>query len=389
MLKRRKEKICYISYRRDRSPVLEHFSHFVSHHGYDVTMITLCNPGQESFEIDNGRKIHRISVLNNIATTKRLNKLRFVSKVIAFLNRNDFSIIHMDTNCPYFILLKIFTLNNSKFVYHILTYPLSTSHLRSLKKMLASSIQCLFMDKTIVQSEELREHWIGIRNLRKTVVIPVGFNNELFHPIDRAKKFELKDKLRIQKNCTVLVYCGAIAKLRHIDRMIEAFKKVHTIFEDLKLLMIGDGDALAEMKALARSLHVDTSIVFTGRTRHVNVVDYIAMADIGISYIPINENYHYNPPLKTFEYLACGLPTIATRTESNSRIIKDGFNGILVNDTPDELAACIINLLRDKKRQALLRGNARKSIMAFDFEHITENALIPLYMSLLRTNVSS
>ena len=107
------------------------------------------------------------------------------------------------------------------------------------------------------------------------------------------------------------------------------------------------------------------------------------MADIGISYIPINENYHYNPPLKTFEYLACGLPTIATRTESNCRIIKDGFNGLLINDTPDDVSNSLITLLRDKKKQSWLRENARKSIMAFDFEYITRSSLVPLYESLL------
>jgi hypothetical protein len=46
----------------------------------------------------------------------------------------------------------------------------------------------------------------------------------------------------------------------------------------------------------------------------------------------------------------------------------------------------IISLLKDKNKQALLRENARKSIMAFDFEHLTKTRLIPLYESLLGVN---
>lgn len=153
-----------------------------------------------------------------------------------------------------------------------------------------------------------------------------------------------------------------------------------------KAVGVKDGNDLDEIKALARSLQIEKSIIFTGRIPHDEVVNYIGMADIGISYIPINENYNYNPPLKTFEYLACGLPTIATRTESNCRIIKDGFNGILVDDTPEDVETSIINLVKDKNKQAFLRKNARKSIMAFDFEHLARNCLVPLYEELLRVN---
>ena len=108
---------------------------------------------------------------------------------------------------------------------------------------------------------------------------------------------------------------------------------------------------------------------FIHQNRHLAGKGFIGIADLGISYIPINENFNYNPPLKTFEYLACGLPLIATRTVSNCRIIKNGFNGILINDTPDDISNSIINLLQDKKMQAVLKKNARKSIMDFDFEY--------------------
>ena len=177
-----------------------------------------------------------------------------------------------------------------------------------------------------------------------------------------------------------------MSKLRQLNRLLEAFRQVNKTFPDVKLLMIGDGDALEDLQKFAATLRISENTVFTGRVPPHEVVNYIGIGDIGISYIPINENYNYNPPLKTFEYLACGLPTIATITESNRRIIKDGFNGILVNDTPEDIATAIVDLLKDEKKQVRLAGNARKSIMSNDFEHITKTALIPLYRSLLSIN---
>ena len=384
MGKSAKPKICYICYLRHPETNLEHYSRAVADNGFDVTILATSDTGQETFDILNRRKIYRIPLKGE--HKKRKTLLSFILKAVKFLNKHDFSIVYIHSSCAYFSLIKILTSNRAKFIYHTTSYPISSSHLRAVKRMIFLFAESLFMDRVIVQSEELKEKLIGIRNLKRTEVVPVGFNRKFFYPIGENEKRMMRSSLNIHKNHPVLVYCGVIAKMRQLDRLIEAFERVHQIYGASKLLMIGDGNALDEIKALDRSLQIEKSIIFTGRIPHDKVVNYIAMADIAVSYIPINENYHYNPPLKTFEYLACGLPTIATRTVSNCKIITDGFNGILVDDTPEAVAMAIISLLKDKNKQAFLRKNARKSIMAFDFEHLTKTRLIPLYEELLRVN---
>ncbi|OEU47571.1 MAG: hypothetical protein BA866_04215 [Desulfobulbaceae bacterium S5133MH15] len=375
------KKICYICYRRFPDTNFQHYSKAVSDNGYHVTVVSFLDTGQEVFEILDGRKIYRIPLPSNRG--KRSSMFTFILHVVKFVNRHDFSIVHIHHTCAYFSLIRMLASNGAKFVYHTTSYPISNTRLQAQKDMIITFIQSLLMDKIIVQSEELKEKLIGIRGLKRTEVIPVGFNRKILYPIAENEKRRLRNLLNIHKNGPVLVYCGVIAKLRQLDRLMEAFKKVQTIFEDVKLVMIGDGNALEEIKTLASSLQIEKNMIFTGRIPHHEVVNYIGIGDIGISYIPINENYHYNPPLKTFEYLACGLPTVATRTVSNCKIIKHDFNGILCNDSPEDVLMSIVNLLRDKDKQTLLRKNARKSIMAFDFEHITKTKLIPLYESLL------
>jgi glycosyltransferase involved in cell wall biosynthesis len=381
MGKSAKPKICYICYLRHPETNLEHYSRAIADNGFDVTILATSDTDQEAFEVLDGRKICKIPLKGE--RKKRRTRLSFILKVVTFLNKHDFSIVHIHSSCAYFSLIKILTSNRAKFIYHTTSYPISSSYLKAVRRMIFLFAESLFMGRVIVQSEELREKLIGIRNLKRTEVVPVGFNRKFFYPIGENEKRMMRSSLNIHKNHPVLVYCGVIAKLRQLDRLIMAFEKVYKIYEDVKLLMVGDGNDLDEIKALARSLQIEKSIIFTGRIPHDQVVNYIGMADIGISYIPINENYHYNPPLKTFEYLACGLPTIATRTVSNCKIIIDGFNGILVNDTPEYVAMSIISLLKDKNKQAFLRKNARKSIMAFDFGHLARSSLIPLYKSLL------
>lgn len=379
-----KKKICYICYRNSPETNFEHLSKAVSENGYDVTIISLSEIGQQISELLDGRKIHRIPI--PASRLKRKSIFSFISKTVEILNSHDFSIVHIDSSCPYFSLIKILTSNDAKFIYHVISHPISHSHLQAvkrMKRMFIIFIQSLFMDKIIVQSEELKEKLIGIRTLKRTKVVPVGFNKKVLYPIGKTEKRRLRNSCNIPENDLVLVYCGVISQFRQLDKLITAFRKVHEVVQNVKLLMVGDGDALEEVKTLARSLQIQESIIFTGRIRHDKVVNYIAMADIGISYVPINENYNYNPPLKTFEYLACGLPTIATRTESNCRIINDGYNGLLVCDDPKSLACAIITLLGNSVRLELFRTVSRRSIMDFDFEHITKSKLIPVYERLL------
>ena len=387
MTKHSKKNICYICYRRFPDTNFENYSQAVSESGYDVTIISYQDKDQKASETRDNRKIMRIPLHEH--SSKRKRALIFILKIVEILNKNHFSIVHIHHTCPYFFLAKILTLRKAKYIYHTTSYPISTTRSMKYKQMLKNFVQCLFMDKIIIQSEELRLKLIGIRSLKKTEVVPVGFNKNCYYPFDKIQKNQFRKLLNIHEDHSLLVYCGIIAYLRQLDRLLEGFRKIQKIFPDVKLLMVGDGNALEDLKELAVALGVSKSVVFTGRVPNHEVVNYIAIADIGISYIPINENFNYNPPLKTFEYLACGLPTIATKTESNSKIITDGFNGILVDDTPDDLADRIIKLLTDKGLQKHLSQNARNGIMEFDFGYITQNKLIPLYEELLQTGLNN
>lgn len=386
MIEQPKKNICYICYRRFPDTNFEHYSKAVSDNGYDVTIVAYLADGQQISEFRDKRKIVRIPLSKNPFTRK--SRIVFIYKVIKFLKRHQFSIIHIHHTCTFFGFIKILLLfrRNLKFVYHITSHPLTDTKFSAQRQMLKDFLQCLLMDRVIVQSEELKEKLIGIRILSRSHVVPVGFSNKYFYPIEDNLKNKIRQRLHVKANEILLVYCGAIGKNRHLSRLLEAFAIVHKKLQNSKLLMIGDGNTLSEIKDLACRLHLSNNTIFTGKVPHQEVVKYLGIADIAVSYVPINENYNYNPPLKTFEYLACGLPTVATMTESNRRIIRNGYNGILVEDTPETLSKSILALCRDKERLLFLRKKSRVSINDFDFEYITKTRLVPIYESLLAAN---
>jgi len=54
--------------------------------------------------------------------------------------------------------------------------------------------------------------------------------------------------------------------------------------------------------------------------------------DIGLYPLPDEEWVLGKSGLKALQYMALGIPTVATRIGANSRIIEDGENGFLVSD---------------------------------------------------------
>jgi glycosyltransferase involved in cell wall biosynthesis len=375
--KNKKKRICFVCYRRFPDTNYEHYSKFTCKNGFDVSIISYLDSGQKKYELRDSRKVYRVNLPHK--PEKRISRVVFTCKVINFLKTKKFDIIHIHASCRYFVLLKFFLPKNIKFIIHSTSYPIAKKKIKVIKKFILFSVQAIFLNKIIIQSEELKKKYLGIKSLKKTCVVPIGFNKKIMYPLKKNIKYRLRKILNIAENYSVLIYSGSMDKIRELDKLIFALAILKTFNCDFKMLLVGNGDNLNNIKRLVKKLDLDKSLIFTGRVKHNRMMYYYGLSDIGISFIPINDNFNFNPPLKTFEYLSCGLPTIATSTESNTKIITDGFNGILTSDDPVEISKKIFELTNNKTKQADLTKNAIKSIKAYDFETITKEYLIPIY----------
>ena len=369
--------ICYICYREFPDTNFNQYSYFVAENGHDVTVVSYLLPGQKELEYSSGRRVLRIQLPGDIRS-KRSKKL-FIEKCVQLLRSEDFDIVHIHSSFEYFGFIKLFARVRAKFIYHTTSHPVSLSRIRILKRKGFDFFQSLLMDAIFIQSQELKERLPGIRDLQRTMILPVGYNHRLFHPLSSIERCNIRRVLGINNGRIILVYTGILGKLRRLDRLIKGFAAARSAYKELTLLMVGDGAALTELQVLSKSLGILQDVVFTGQVPHETVVHYLGASDIGLSFVPINESFNYNPPLKTFEYLACGLPVIATRTKSNSKIVTDRFNGVLIDDTAEGLCESIVRLTQETSQLKLMARNACTSVVNFNFEKITKDTLIPAY----------
>ena len=232
-----KTKVCFISYREPFEVVLDNFSKTILHKdNYEVTLLGSKANYSEPYIDENNRKIIKLRLFEGI--NQGMRKFIFALKVIKYLNSNDFSIIHIDISCRYFGLMKLFTKGNKKFVFHILSYPVTNSKITRYKKMFFIYLQCILFDKIIVQSQEIKDRWLGIKKMNRAIVIPVGFNKKQFFPLKNEEKFKIQKILNIPQNVSIIAYSGVISSNRNLENLIYSMLKIHESNKHTRFLFI-------------------------------------------------------------------------------------------------------------------------------------------------------
>jgi glycosyltransferase involved in cell wall biosynthesis len=208
------------------------------------------------------------------------------------------------------------------------------------------------------------------------IILPLGANFRRFHP---GRDVAYRRQLKFSEDALVFIYVGSLHTSRMVYKVIKAFAQVAQSYPKARLLLVGRGDQEHHLRFLVQQQALTEQVVFTGVVPFLEVPHYMRAADVGIAYVPDNVQYKHQPPLKTVEYLASGLPVIATDTPGNRRFVVHGWNGLLVQDNPEDLARGMIQMLNQPYLREQLALVARKSVEKFSYEHIVRECLIPFY----------
>ena len=149
--------------------------------------------------------------------------------------------------------------------------------------------------------------------------------------------------------------------------LIAAAETVVREFPDVRFLFAGNGDRRKSFETEIAGLGLEKHFLFLGRRDDVPQI--LSCCDIGV--LPSQAEGFPNAVL---EYLAAGLPTIASRVGGNVEIIQDGKTGLLVppNDSA-AVAEAILRLLHDPGFAGRLGNNGRAHVAAeFSFQRLIE-----------------
>ncbi len=159
--------------------------------------------------------------------------------------------------------------------------------------------------------------------------------------------------------------------------LIAAAAEITREFPETRFMLVGDGEMRKAFERQVADLGLSSHFLFLGRRDDVPRV--LACCDIAV--LPSKAE---GLPNAVLEYLAVGLPTVATRVGGNAEIIRDGETGLLVPpEDSSALTGAILRLLRDPALRATLARNGREYVASeFSFQKMIENT-DQLYTELL------
>lgn len=148
-----------------------------------------------------------------------------------------------------------------------------------------------------------------------------------------------------------------VANLRHEVKnhpmLLRAAKTVLAEHKNAHFILAGEGDLTTRLKELAVQLEISENIHFVGRCS--NIPALLSISDIGVL-TSFAEGFSNS----IIEYMAAGLPVIATDVGGASEVVKNGDNGFLIDSDDDTaLAKHIIELIGD---QTLSKEMGRKGL---------------------------
>lgn len=183
-----------------------------------------------------------------------------------------------------------------------------------------------------------------------------GIDKDTYTYISNFDKEKFKKKLGIKKNTKILLMVSRLENWKRVDRMIKAMPEITKKYQNIKLLIIGDGSEIKNLENLTKRLMIENYIRFLGALSHKELKNYYNLADIFISLYDLS---NVGNPL--FEAMSCGKCIITIDVGDTNKFIFNSKNGILLKkEEVDKLPEIIINLLKNDEYREKLGKNARE-----------------------------
>ena len=159
--------------------------------------------------------------------------------------------------------------------------------------------------------------------------------------------------------------------------LIAAASEIVKSHPEVQFLLVGDGPRRLDYEAMVEGSGLKENLLFLGRRNDVPQI--LASCDVAV--LP---SLAEGLPNAVLEYLATGLPVVATALGGNLEVVEDGVTGLLIPPSdPHALATALSRLLDDAQFAAQIANAGRESVESrFSFERLVSE-VDALYTRLL------
>jgi glycosyltransferase involved in cell wall biosynthesis len=273
-----------------------------------------------------------------------------------FIKSNDFDFVidfRQKTNFLLEFMISSFVYSNNA-IYKVASGVLDFYFPKS---SFLAAVLC--QNKTIVTvSNAIREKVEQSGFAKKTLCI--------YNPIDFDSIEFLKNQFDIEYSSYILAV-GSFKDIKQFDKLILAYSKSILPAQNIKLVLLGNGENRAIYESMIKELGID---------------QFVKIEDFLNNPFPFYKNAKFTVlssknegfPNVLLESLACETPVVAFDCLSGpSEIIKDRENGLLVeNQNLEKLTTAMNEMITNQELYLHCKKNAKESVLKFSVERIGE-----------------
>lgn len=190
-------------------------------------------------------------------------------------------------------------------------------------------------------------------------VWPSGVEPGRFIPARKTRRWPLAEPIR-------LVYIGSLHYERNLLTLCRAVGRANEAGMAFQLILIGDGTQRGELEQFAAGNEAQVQVI--PPVPHENISGFLARAHVGVLPFPDEEKFRVSSPIKLFEYMAAGMPVLATRIACHTDVVGDGNYVFWAEDAGEQgLLEALRKIWRQQARLSEMGDQAALAVKSWSW----------------------
>lgn len=315
--------------------------------GHDIHFITSNIPFRIRKPLPN-ITFHQVEVNQYAVFQYAPYDITLSTKIAEVINEYDLDLLHMHYAVPHAVCGILAKQMSKKDIKIMTTLHGTDITVLGYDHSLKNAIKFGIEESDIVTSvsQSLAKQTNDIIETNKEIIPIYNFVRENEFPtkpdVQTKEDERLKACYGIKPEEKVLIHVSNFRSVKRIDTIIDTFAKVHKSMPS-KLLLLGDGPELMDMKQKARDLNIEDEVLFLGKQNWVS--EFYQISDLVLL---LSEKESFG--LTLLEAMKSGVVPIGSTAGGIKEVIKHEDTGFLV-DVGDSTSASeyALKLLTDAK----------------------------------------
>lgn len=200
----------------------------------------------------------------------------------------------------------------------------------------------------------------------------VGIDLSKFIPKTESLYVSNRKKIGISNSSFVITYVAELSNRKNQEVLIIAMSRLCEKYDNLKLYLIGDGPNVEEYKNLVKQLNLEDDVIFSGYQS--DVTRYLYASDMLVS-----SSKQEGLPVNILEGMSIGLPIVVSNCRGNIDLIKNGYNGLIVENDSMSFEQAIEKIFLDKNLRDKLGEKNLLEIKKYSLQDVVNQTMEKIF----------